>query len=71
MPKVLQVIGGASGGRQTLHAHAKPPAYVIVEFSIKDQDAYTKEYVPLIRKSIEGFGGIRPSNGLKFNLCCG
>ena len=43
---------------QTLHAQAKSPAYVIVEFSIKDQDAYTKEYVPLIRKSIQGFGGI-------------
>jgi hypothetical protein len=28
---------------QTLHAQAKPPAYNIVEITIKDQDGYNKE----------------------------
>src|SRR5260370_20936174 len=35
---------------QTLHAQAKPPAYNIVEITIKDQDGYNKEYLPLITK---------------------
>ena len=42
---------------QTLHAQAKPPAYNIVEITIKDQDAYNKEYLPLITKAIVDAGG--------------
>jgi hypothetical protein len=33
---------------QTLHAQTKPPAYNIAEITIKDQDGYNKEYLPLI-----------------------
>jgi uncharacterized protein (DUF1330 family) len=42
---------------QTLHAQAKPPAYVVAEISVKDQDGYTKQYLPLITKSIQESGG--------------
>jgi hypothetical protein len=42
---------------QTLHAQAKPPAYNIAEITIKDQDGYNKEYLPLVTKSITDAGG--------------
>ena len=42
---------------QTLHAQAKPPAYNIVEITIKDQDGYNKEYLPLITKVLAYAGG--------------
>jgi uncharacterized protein (DUF1330 family) len=42
---------------QTLHAQAKPPAYNIAEITIKDQDGYNKEYLPLITKAITDAGG--------------
>ena len=42
---------------QTLHAQAKPPAYNIVEITIKDQDGYNKEYLPLITKVLADAGG--------------
>jgi uncharacterized protein (DUF1330 family) len=42
---------------QTLHAQAKPPAYNIAEITIKDQDGYNKEYLPLMTKAITDAGG--------------
>jgi hypothetical protein len=42
---------------QTLHAQAKPPAYNIVEITIKDQDGYTKEYLPVITKVLTDAAG--------------
>jgi uncharacterized protein (DUF1330 family) len=42
---------------QTLHAQVKPPAYNIAEITIKDQDGYTKEYLPLITKAFTDAGG--------------
>jgi uncharacterized protein (DUF1330 family) len=42
---------------QTLHAQAKPPAYNIAEITIKDQDGYNKEYLPLITKALTDAGG--------------
>jgi hypothetical protein len=41
---------------QTLHAQAKPPAYNIVEITIKDQDGYNKDYLPPITKAIADAG---------------
>ena len=43
-------IGGAAV--QTIHAQAKPPAYVILEGDVTNVDAYIKEYVPLVRKAL-------------------
>jgi uncharacterized protein (DUF1330 family) len=56
----LSVLAGATLGAiaiQTLHAQAKPPAYVVAEITITDQDGYTKQYLPLITKSIQASGG--------------
>jgi uncharacterized protein (DUF1330 family) len=56
----LAMIASAALGAavvQTLHAQAKPPAYNIVEITIKDQDGYNKEYLPLVTKAITDAGG--------------
>jgi len=42
---------------QTLHAQAKPPVYVVTEIDVTNVDAYTKEYVPVVRPIIEKSGG--------------
>ena len=56
----LAMIASAALGAavvQTLHAQAKPPAYNIVEITIKDQDGYNKEYLPLVTNAITDAGG--------------
>jgi uncharacterized protein (DUF1330 family) len=56
----LAMIASAALGAavvQTLHAQAKPPAYNVVEITIKDQDGYNKEYLPLVTKAITDAGG--------------
>src|SRR6202045_2961622 len=42
---------------QTLHAQTKPPAYNVAEITIKDQDGYNKEYLPLITKALTDASG--------------
>jgi len=42
---------------QTLHAQAKPPVYVVTEIDVTNIDAYTKEYVPVVRPIIAKSGG--------------
>jgi len=51
--------GAALGGAaiHTLHAQAKPHAYVIAEITIKDQDGYLKEFAPAVVKAQEASGG--------------
>ena len=56
----LAMIASAALGAavvQTLHAQAKPLAYNIAEITIKDQDGYNKEYLPLITKALTDAGG--------------
>ena len=56
----LGMVAGAALGAtalQTLHAQTKPPAYNIAEITIKDQDGYNKEYLPLITKALTEAGG--------------
>ena len=56
----LAMAGSAAFGAaavQTLHAQTKPPAYNIAEITIKDQDGYNKEYLPLITKALTDAGG--------------
>jgi uncharacterized protein (DUF1330 family) len=56
----LAIIASAALGAavvQTLHAQAKPPAYNVAEITIKDQDGYNKEYLPLVTKAITDAGG--------------
>lgn len=51
--------GFALGGLavQGLHAQAKPAGYYIGEITVKDQDGYMKEFVPLAMKSLQESGG--------------
>jgi uncharacterized protein (DUF1330 family) len=42
---------------QGLHAQAKPPAYVVVEIDVTNQDAFLKEYAPIAGNAITAGGG--------------
>jgi uncharacterized protein (DUF1330 family) len=56
----LAMMTGAAlgaGAVETLHAQAKPHAYTITEITIRDQDGYVKEFLPVISKSILAAGG--------------
>ena len=56
----LAIVASAALGAaavQTLNAQAKPPAYNVAEITIKDQDGYSKEYLPLVTKVITDAGG--------------
>ena len=56
---LAMLAGGALGAAavQTLHAQAKPVAYVIAENTVNDQAGYLKEFAPAIAKTIEDAGG--------------
>ena len=49
------ILGGAAV--QTLHAQARPPAYVIGEITVKDQDGYKNDFLPKIQPIIKEHGG--------------
>jgi len=40
-----------------LHAQAKPPAYVVAEINVKDQDGYAKDFLPKAQAYIKETGG--------------
>ena len=63
---VLALVAGFGFGAvsvQTLHAQAKPPAYVISEIEVTNPDAYAKEYVPLANKALADSGQKRLASG--------
>ena len=45
------------GAVNVLHAQAKLPAYVVAEIDVKDQDGYTKDFLPKAQASIKEGGG--------------
>ena len=51
--------GFALGGLavQGLHAQAKPLGFYVAEITVKDQDAYMKEFVPPATKSLQDAAG--------------
>ena len=53
---MLAGIAVGSAAVQTLHAQAKPPAYVISEIDVTNKDAYAKEFVPLAVKALKESG---------------
>jgi uncharacterized protein (DUF1330 family) len=63
----LSMLAGVAIGSTavlTLHAQAKPPAYVITEGDVTNVDAYIKEYVPLVRKAfLDGGAKYLATNG--------
>jgi len=42
---------------QGLHAQAKPRAYAVIEIDVRNQEGFTKEFIPLIGKTITDQGG--------------
>ena len=56
----MAMIGGFALGAlavQALHAQAKPAAYGVAEVVVSNPDAYAKEFLPVIRKTITDAGG--------------
>ena len=45
------------GAASVLHAQAKPPGFVLAEIDIKDQDGYTKDFLPKAQANIRESGG--------------
>jgi uncharacterized protein (DUF1330 family) len=57
---VAAVIGSfvlGVGAASVLHAQSKPPAYTFAEIDVKDQDGYTKDFLPKAQASIKQSGG--------------
>jgi uncharacterized protein (DUF1330 family) len=54
---VLIGVGIGAVSMQALRAQVKPLAYVIAEVTVKDQDPYTKEFLPARAKAIHDAGG--------------
>jgi uncharacterized protein (DUF1330 family) len=54
---LLAGVAMGSAATQVLRAQAKPMGYVIAENVVKDQDAYAKDFAPVIGKTIQEAGG--------------
>jgi uncharacterized protein (DUF1330 family) len=51
----LSMLAGAALGAsaiERLHAQAKPPAYVVAEIDVTNQDGFVKEFAPLAVKAL-------------------
>jgi uncharacterized protein (DUF1330 family) len=60
LSSLMSVLAGIALGAaavQTLHAQAKPPAYVIAEIDVTNVEPYDKEYVPPAAKAVTDGGG--------------
>ncbi len=44
------------GAANVLHAQAKPPGFEFAEIDVKDQDGYTKDYLPKVQANIKESG---------------
>ena len=56
----MATIGGFALGAiavQALHAQGKPMAYGIAEVTVNDKDAYAKEFLPVVQKTVADNGG--------------
>jgi uncharacterized protein (DUF1330 family) len=60
---LLTGIGIGALAIESLHAQARPPAYVISEIDVTNADAYAKEYVPLANKALAESGQKRLASG--------
>jgi uncharacterized protein (DUF1330 family) len=45
------------GVANVLHAQANPPAYVVAEIDVKDEDGYKKDFLPKAQANLKEFGG--------------
>lgn len=59
--KVAAAVAGSFvlgvGVSSVLYAQAKPPAYIVAEIDVKDQDGYTKDFTPKAQSLIKDAGG--------------
>jgi uncharacterized protein (DUF1330 family) len=62
---LLAGIGLGAVGLQSLHAQTKPPAYVIAEIDVTDQEGYAKEYLPPASKALLDNGAKYLARGSK------
>ena len=56
----LAIVAGFGLGAtaiHTLHAQAKPPAFAVIETTVKDNDRYVKEYAPKAQALTRQKGG--------------
>ena len=53
---MLAGIGIGAVAVQTLHAQAKPPAYVVAEIDVSNEELYLKEYAPVAVKALQDTG---------------
>jgi uncharacterized protein (DUF1330 family) len=53
---MLAGIGLGAGAVHELHAQATPPAYVISEIDVVDEDGYAKQYIPLVNQALAASG---------------
>jgi hypothetical protein len=49
------VVGG--GAVQLLHAQSKPPAYLVAEIAVKDEEGYNENFQKATQKDILNHGG--------------
>jgi uncharacterized protein (DUF1330 family) len=55
----LSMLAGAALGAATtqrIHAQAKPPAYIISEIDVSNEERYAKEYLPQVTKAMRDYG---------------
>jgi uncharacterized protein (DUF1330 family) len=55
----LSILVGAALGAaatQAINAQAKPPAYVVSEIDVANEDGYAKEYLPPVTKVMQDHG---------------
>jgi uncharacterized protein (DUF1330 family) len=53
---MLAGLGLGAGAVHELHAQAEPPAYVISEIDVIDENGYANEYIPLANKALAASG---------------
>ena len=57
---MLAVLAGVGIGAVSMHAlraQAKAPAYLITEITVKNEDGYTRQFLPARNKAIQDAGG--------------
>jgi uncharacterized protein (DUF1330 family) len=62
------IVGGVlvgGGAIQLLHAQSKPPAFVVSEIAVKDEEGYAQNFLKAAQKDIADHGGKYLAGGYK------
>jgi len=62
---VVTGFGLGAAAVQGLHAQAKPPAFVVSEIDVTNQDAFIKEFSPIAQKALADAGAKTVARGGK------